>query len=131
MPTSGNPLRHTAVASKAIVHGQLVLEENFIGNAFKAEQVDRWTLPADAQKIAQGEEYELQLGDIGEAPLAGPLADVDVGDKVWIVKATNALAVAAGSTGTTVPVGIVTEIDASVAPARVLINKTALHAFFA
>jgi hypothetical protein len=129
MPYSGEPSRHTAIATKACVHGQVVTEDNFVGSAFKVEQIDRWTRPADGQKIADGEEFEIQLNDILEAPLEGALADLEVGDLVYITKTTNVLATAGGAT--TLPVGVVDEIDEARTPAVARINTTALHAFVA
>lgn len=123
MPYEGLGLRHTAVATKACRHGQVVTEDGFVGTAFKVEQVDRFTRPADAQDIAIGEEFELQIGGVHEAPAAGAIAALGVGDPVYITEATNALVAAAGAG--ILPVGRITEVDASRTPDVLRINSNA------
>lgn len=121
MPYEGIGARHTAVATKECTHGQVVVEDGFVGSAFKTEQVDRFTRPADAQDIPIGEEFEIQLGGVHEVPLTGPLAALGVGDPVFITEATNALAAAAGAG--ILPVGRITEVDTSRTPDIARVNS--------
>lgn len=127
MPYEGLGVRHTATATKACAHGQIVVEDNFVGTAFKAEQVDRWTRPSDAQDIDVGEEFEVQVGGVHEAPLAGAIAALDVGDPVFIDETDNSLE-AAGGAGL-LPVGLITEVDASRTPEVARINSNAWNFF--
>lgn len=133
MPYEGLGARHTAVATKACVHGQLVEEDGFVGAAFKVEQVDRFVRPADADNIEIGEEFEIQLGGVHEAPAAGNLAAAAVGDDVYINGANNTLGLAAqGLTGAALtagwlPVGKVTEVDVSRTPDVLRINAEVAH----
>lgn len=121
MPYEGLGARHTAVATKACTHGQIVVEDGFVGSAFKTEQVDRFTRPADAQAIAIAEEFEIQLGGVHEAPLSGAIAALGVGDAVYITEADNSLVAAAGAG--IVPVGRITEVDTSRNPDVARINS--------
>lgn len=127
MPYQAPGARHEAIATKECEHGQIVVEDNFVGTAFKSDQVDRWTKPADATTIAEDEVFEIQLGGIHEAPATGGLASAAVGDLIWIDPATNALddAEADGL----LPVGVVDSIDTLRAPDVVRINGSALNAF--
>lgn len=127
MPYEAPGARHTAIATKACRHGQIVVEDGFVGSAFKTEQVDRFTLPADAQDIAIGEEFEIQVGGVHEAPLAGAVAALDVGDKVFIDTTDNSLEVAAGAN--LLPVGLIDEVDTSRTPDVARINSNAWAAF--
>lgn len=121
--------RHTAIATKACVHGQIVTEDGFVGTAFKVAQVDRFTRPADARDIAEDEEFEILVGGIHEANAAGAIAALAVGDEVWIDPADNSLE--AASAAGLLPVGIVTEVDTSRTPDVLRINGNALNAFLA
>ncbi|HEX7088742.1 MAG TPA: capsid cement protein [Longimicrobiales bacterium] len=128
MPYEGLGARHTVeAATKACRHGQIVVEDGFVGSAFKVDQVDRFVRPVDAQDIAIGEEFEIQLGGIHEAPAEGALAALGVGDPVFITEADNTL-VAAGGAGI-LPVGIVTEVDASRDPDVLRINSNVWQPF--
>jgi hypothetical protein len=130
MPYQGQGVRHTVeAATKAAEHGQIVIEENFVGTAFKVEQLGRFVAPtaAEATEIAIGEEFEIQVGGIHEAPAAGAIAALGVGDRVFIDPADNSLE-AAGGAGL-VPVGVVTEVDASRTPDVLRINSNAWQAF--
>jgi hypothetical protein len=127
MPYQAPGIRHEAVATKECEHGQIVTEDGFVGTAFKSDQVDRWTRPADATTIAEDETFVIQVGGIHEAPRSGTLAAVAVGDEVWIDPADNSLEVA--SAAGLFPVGLVTEIDALRTPDVVRINGNALNAF--
>lgn len=101
MPYEGLGVRHEAVATKACVHGDIVTEDGFVGTAFKTAQVDRFTRPEDAADIPVGEEFEIQVGGVHEAPASGGLASADVGDRVYINDQTNALTLQGGAgTGT-------------------------------
>lgn len=133
MPYQAPGARHTVpAATKACVHGQIVTEDGFVGAAFKSEQVDRWTRPGtaagQAQHIPVGQEFELMLGGILEAPASGDLADAVVGTDVYITIADNVLtdAAVALTTGTIEAgyrkVGKVTEIDVSRTPDVLRIN---------
>ena len=127
MPYEGVGARHTAIATKAIRHGQVVEEDGFVGTAFKVEQVDRFTRPADAQDIAIGEEFELQVGGVHEIPLVAPYADADVSDRIWIDPTDNSLDDASGAGY--LPLGVITEVDASREPAVARVNSNAWQAF--
>lgn len=123
MPYEGLGARHTAVATKACRHGQIVVEDGFVGTAFKVEQIDRFVRPEDAQDIDIGEEFEIQLGGVHEAPLTGALAALGVSDPVFITEADNTLVAAAGAG--ILPVGRITEVDASRNPDIARINSNA------
>jgi hypothetical protein len=135
MPYEGPGRRHDAVATKDCVHGQIVVENNVVGTAFKNEQLSRWVNPADVDTngrlltqlidASANEDFTIMVGGIHEAPRTGTLNAVDVGGKVWIDPADNSLevAVAAGR----LPVGVVTEVDT--ARDVVLINSNAWQAF--
>ena len=127
MPYEGLGVRHTAVATKACVHGQIVEEDGFVGSAFKVDQVDRFVRPEDAQDIAVDEEFEIQLGGVHEAQLAGAIAAAGVGDRIWIDPVDNSLEVA--SAAGRLPVGVITEVDASRTPDVARINSNAWQAF--
>jgi len=136
MPYEGLGARHTAVATKACSHGQIVSENGFVGSAFKVAQVTRWVQPTAADDIAIGETFEIELGGIHEAPCTGALAAAAVGNDVYINTANNTLGLAA--TGLTtgnltsgwLPVGKITEVDTSRNPdvARINANGPALAA---
>jgi hypothetical protein len=98
MPYEGLGARHTAVATKACVHGQIVVEDRIVGTAFKVEQLDRFVRPtsAEATQIVVGEEFEIQVGGVHEAPLTGALAYAGVGDRVYIAEDDNTLTVDSG-----------------------------------
>lgn len=133
MPYEGLGARHTAPATKACVHGQIITEEGFVGSAFKVTQVDRFTRPEDAADIPIGEELEIQLGGVHEAPATGGLATAAVGDDIYIVAATNALELAAAALTAgaleagKLPVGKVTEVDASRSPDVLRINANVAY----
>jgi hypothetical protein len=136
MPYEGLGLRHTAIATKDCVHGQIVEEDGFVGAAFKTEQIGRFVdttvsgyvpaIDADAD-----EEFEIQLGGIHEADRDGNLAAAAVGNHVYIDADDNTLGLAAqGLTGAVLnagwlPVGIVTDIDT--VTDKVLINANVAH----
>lgn len=128
MPEQAPGARHTAVATKACVHGQIVTEDGFVGEAFKVDQPDRFVRPADADDIAIGTEFEIQLGGIQRAPAAGNLAAADVGDAIYIKVSDNTLGVAAqGLTAGALTagwrkVGKVTEVDPTTNPDGLRIN---------
>lgn len=131
MPYEGLGARHTALATKTCKHGQIISEEGFVGTAFKTEPISRWTNPAGAtaQDIPIGEELEVQLGGIHEAPASGNLAAAARGNSIYINSANNTLGLEAQAlTGTALnagwlKVGKVTEVDASRSPAVLRINS--------
>lgn len=127
MPYEGLGVRHTAIATKACVHGQIVVEDGFVGTAFKVSQIDRWTRPADAGRIAIGEEFEIQVGGVHETAAAGGVAAGDIARQVHITVADNRLVLARAAG--TLPVGLVTELDTSRAPDVLRINSNAWQAF--
>lgn len=128
MPANREGDRHTAIATKACVHGQIVTENGFVGTAFKVEQIDRWTRPEDGADIAIGEEFEIMIGGVHEAKVTeGGMASAVEGDRIWIAPATNALDDA--SSAGALPVGVVDEVDASRNPDVCLINSEAWQAF--
>jgi hypothetical protein len=127
MPYEGLGARHTATATKACVHGQVVTEDNIVGSAFKAEQIDRFVHPDDAQDIAIGEEFEIQVGGVVEIPLEAPYAAAAVGDPIWIDPADNSLDDATGIGY--LPVGVITEVDTSRTPDVARVNTEAWQAF--
>lgn len=132
MPYEGIGKRHTVDGvAKACKHGQIISEDGFIGTAFKITQIGRFVNPssAAAQDIVVGEDCELQLGGIAEAPASGNLATAAVGSAIYIDTATNTLGLTAQAitTGNALnagwlPVGKVTEIDASRNPDVLRIN---------
>lgn len=129
MPMQAPGARHTVDnAVKACVHGQIVTEDGFVGSAFKVTQPDRFVRPADADDIAVGEDFEIQLGGIGEAPATGAIAALGVGDDVYITIADNVLvpaatALTAGALEAAYrKVGKVTEVDLTRNPDVLRIN---------
>lgn len=130
MPYEGLGARHTVDnALKACTHGQIVEEDGFVGSAFKTVQPDRFVRPVDADDIAVGEDFEIQLGGIHEAPASGNLAAAAVGTDIYINSANNTLGVAAQgvAAGALVAgwrkVGKVTEVDTSRNPDVLRINS--------
>lgn len=127
MPYTAEGERHSAVATKACAHGQLVVENNMVGTAFKVTQPDRFTTPAAYPAIAIGDPMELLVGGIHEVPVVAPYAAAVEGSRLWINPATNAIddAVATGW----IPVGVIDEIDTSRTPAVARVNSNAWQAF--
>lgn len=138
MPYEGLGARHTATATKVCKHGQVVVEDGFVGSAFKVTQISRFVDPTSAtvQDIQIGDPLEIQLGGIHEAPASGNLAAAAVGNDVYIQTANNTLGLAAQglTTGNLnagwLPVGKITEVDVSRTPAvcRINSNSAALAA---
>jgi hypothetical protein len=99
MPYEGLGVRHEAVATKVCQHGQIVVEDHFVGAAFKALQLTPYVDPNAkdeqgrllGQQIAVGEEFEIQVGGEHETPLVGELEHLQVGDRIWIRESDNAL----------------------------------------
>jgi hypothetical protein len=127
MPYEGVGARHTAVATKECRHGQIVTEDGFVGSAFKVTQPDRFVRPADAQDIAIGEEFEIQIGGVHEVALVAPFEAADVGDQIWIDPTDNSLDDATGAGY--LPLGVITEVDASRTPEVARVNSNAWQAF--
>jgi hypothetical protein len=133
MPYEGLGSRHTVTGThKACTHGQVVSENGFVGSAFKTTQIGRYVDPVSGspQAIGTTEVFEMQLGGVHEAPASGNLSAAAVGNAVYIDSANNTLGLAAqGLTGTALnagwlPVGIITEVDATRTPTILRINAT-------
>lgn len=139
MPYEGVGLRHSAIASKAVVHGAICEENGFVGTAFKTAQLGRFVDPSSsaATTVQVGEPFEIQLGGVHEAVRTGNLATADVGaaavSDVYINTANNALGLAAqGLTAAALnagwqKVGKVTARDATRTPQVVRINANFLE----
>lgn len=128
MPYNGPGARHTAVATKQCDHGQVVVEDNIVGVAFKTQGLTRYQDPAGTPlRISSGETFDIQVGGIIESPASGPLASVGKDDLVYITVASNALALSAGAGK--IPVGVVSELDSTRTPAVARINTNAWQAF--
>lgn len=131
MPAQGPGARHTAVATKQCLHGQIVTEDNFVGSAFKVKQMPVHTAPGAAalRTIEVGEIFEIEIGGVQEAAAAAGIAAAAVGDKIWIHPADNTL-IRTGAVDGDIPVGIVDEINVIPTPDIVKINTNAIAAFF-
>lgn len=106
-------------AVAALKHGDLVNIEGIKGVAAKSGQVDRWTLPVNAAKIAAGEEFIVQVGGVVEMALAAPNpTTANVGDNVLVSTAGVVTIGAAGAT----QIGVVQEIDTSRTPNVARVN---------
>lgn len=135
MPYEGLGARHTVSggSGRACVHGQIVVGDGMVGSAFKVAQPDRFVRPAQADDIAATETFELQLGGIHEAPATGNLAAAVDGTDIYINSANDTLGVAAQAlTGLVLnagwlPVGKVTEVDASRNPDVLRINSNVAY----
>lgn len=135
MPYEGRGERHTATATKVSSHGQIVAEDGIVGSAFKVSQLSRFVDPTTvaATQIAIGEDFEMEILHIGEAPASGNLAAAAKGSQVYINTANNTLglaaqALAAGNLSAGwLPVGIVTEVDNVRSPAVLRINLGLAH----
>jgi hypothetical protein len=110
-------------AASTLKHGDLVNYEGVIGQACKSTQIDRWTLPANAQKIAAGEEFVIQVGGVVEAVAAGGLAAGAVGQYVNVAVSSGGTlgALTIGAAGATT-LGVITKVDTTRTPAVLRIN---------
>jgi hypothetical protein len=133
MPYQGLGARRTSVATKACAHAQIVTEQKFVGTAFRVEQLGYFVDPSNAaaKAIDIGDVFEIQVGGIHEAAKSGTLAAAALGDRIWILPATNALALDAGATTGAFPVGVVDEIDATRTPNVLRISAENMGAFLA
>lgn len=115
MPHQAPGLRHTAIATKSCRHGQLVTEDNFVGAAFKSEQIGRFVDPVTtpAVTIDVAETFEMELGGILEAPATGNLVAADTGDLVFIRESDNLLTIQGGASGGTNEVQVLTLANAT------------------
>lgn len=108
MPYEGLAVRHTAVATKATVHGAPCIEEGFPGVAFKNTQLDAYVKPGTtpATQIASSESFVIQVGGMHEIAAAKfPGAALPArGTAIYITLADNVLVFAA----TAVTAGLVT-----------------------
>lgn len=132
MPYTGPGLRHTAIATKACEHGAIVVENGFVGSAFKQKQLGPFVDPegvgiASPRRIAVGEEFVIEYEGMAEAPLSGVLAGAAVGAPIYITDATNALGLAPGA-GIS-KVGRISSIDTSRTPSVARINTNAKASF--
>lgn len=108
MPEKGLGVRHETVATKTCQHGQIVVEDGFVGSAFKTLQLHAFVDPNAkdeeghllAQQIAVDEPFDIEMGGTLAAPMVGELEDLEVGDKIWIRQSDNALMPADSSGGT-------------------------------
>lgn len=125
MPYSGPGARVRAIATKAVNHGQTVIENGIPGIAAKSTQLGPFVDPATAAatQIAIGEEFIIMVGGVAEVPYArwsvgGPPT---VGMATYIVPADNTLSNAAAA-GVNKRYGLVQEVDAARSVARVNTN---------
>lgn len=96
MPTQGPGLRHDTTATKAVLHGDPVVENNYIGIAFKNTQLTAFIDPLTtaARQIAVGEQFTVVLEGMTEvrsALVPGGLA-ITPGTALYISGADNTLA---------------------------------------
>lgn len=113
-----------AAASSTLKHGDIVNYEGMVGVAHKSGQVDRWTLPANAAKIAAGEEFVLGVGGVVEMALAAPNpTTAAVGNlvNVAVMAGGTASVLTIGAAGPTT-IGVVQSIDTTRTPNVARIN---------
>lgn len=124
MPGQGPGVRVPSVATKAVNHGDPVVENKVPGLAAKTKQLQWFVQATDtaAKQIAIAEPFIIMVGGVVEVAYAkwsvgGPPT---VGMQVWIVEADNTLAnaTAAGR----VKYGVVQELDAVRSVAKVNLN---------
>jgi hypothetical protein len=97
MAYEGLGVRHEAIASKICQHGQIVVEDNIVGSAFKSLQLTPFVDPIAtdgeghllSQQIAVSESFEIQIGGMHELPLVGELEGLEVGDRVYVRASDN------------------------------------------
>ncbi len=99
MPYEGLAVRHTAIATKAVNHGNPCIENGFPGVAFKTTQLNAYVAPNStaAQQIGIGEGFVIQIGGVHEvaaARFAGAALPA-LGAAVYITLADNVLVLAA------------------------------------
>jgi hypothetical protein len=128
MPYNGPGLRHDAVATKAVNHGDPVIEDGFPGVAFKNTQLGAYADPTSAtiSQIAIGETFTIQVGGIVEvaaAKITGGLGAAPLGTALYIAAATNML----NTTNTNPKFGRVTKVDST--RGVVLVNTNARDTF--
>lgn len=125
MPYAGPGKVHDVIATKACVHGQIVVEEKRVGRAFKNTQLGAFVDPtlAAATAIPIGETMSIITGGRMEAPRTGALAAAVAGDTVFIKASDNSLALTnTGATATWYPVGVVDHIDTDRSPSVLRID---------
>lgn len=114
--TSGSP----AVAT--LKHGNAVNIAGIKGIAAKSGQVDRWTLPANAQAIAGGEEFIVMVGGICEIVMQAPNPTSLVAGDYIEVSAAGAVTKGTIGTITAATLGVVQEIDTTRTPNVARVN---------
>jgi hypothetical protein len=129
MPYQGPGVRVKAVngtvgspAVATLKHGNAVNINGLKGIAAKSSQVDRWTLPANAQAIGGGEEFVVMVGGVCEIVLQAPNpTSVAQGDYIEI---SAAGVVTKGTIGTVTgnTLGVVQEVDTSRTPNVARVN---------
>lgn len=89
------------IADKVITTNTFCVVANKVGLATKTAQLTRWVEPgsAAATQIQIGETFELDIHNVHELALSGALANVSVGDKLWIDPKTNEVLTAPGVGG--------------------------------
>jgi hypothetical protein len=97
VPYEGVGIRHTAVATKAVIHGNPTIEDGFEGIAFKVKQLGQFVDPTNvaARTIEVGETFEIQVGGIHEIVRSGNLAAAVVGNDVYIKVSDNTMGLVA------------------------------------
>lgn len=124
MPGQGPGVRVPSIATKAVNHGETVVENNIPGIAAKTKQLTAYIDPstAAAKQIAITEAFIIMVGGVVEVPYArwsvgGPPT---VGMVSFIVAADNTLANAAAAGR--IRYGVVQELDAVRSVAKVNLN---------
>lgn len=129
MPYQGPGVRVKAVNGTVgsptvatLKHGNAVNILGVKGIAAKSAQVDRWTLPANAQAIAGGEEFIVMVGGVCEIVMQAPNPTVLIpGDYIEVSSAGVVTKGTAGTiTGNTL--GVVQEVDTSRTPNVARVN---------
>lgn len=126
MPAQGPGLRKNEVtATKAVLHGDPVIEGNVPGIAFKNKQLDAYVDPSAtaARQIAIGEVFTIMIGGVVEvraAVITGGLAAAPAGTRLWIDPTDNTLEPAVNEDG--VKFGVVHSVDTARGIAHVNTN---------
>lgn len=99
MPFGGEGKTHEAVATKLVLHGDPVIEDGFVGVAFKSLAMPG-TNPSTANVLAAtqiqiGENFIIKMGGLKRIRaakyLGGSTAAAAIGDDVYITAADNAI----------------------------------------
>lgn len=86
--------KNNAKATKAVSHGDPVVELGFPGIAFKSSQLNAFVDPSTtaARQINIGEDFVIELGgivEVADAKIVGGIAAVNDGTPVWIRGSDN------------------------------------------